>query len=221
MLFKIIVINILFLSNLFSQDTISVSIEEQGNSVLPADKILFEITINEERENPDEAFENHKSKIKILSDLLNDLQIPDSVIYFSLFRINKSNSRGDRTRNFRTYQKVNLVLRNFNIYDKLQIQLISKGFDNFSAQFISSNNKYGFELATSDALDAIRDQIDAIIKNLSKRKYKITAIDVKRKTSQIQEVFSFFANGTQTKTFEEIPQNVKFEIILVVKAQIF
>ncbi len=218
---SIFLILVLFLSRSFSQDTILVSLEERGNCSLPADLIYFKIDLSEEDAKAEIVFENHKTKLYILTKVLNEMQIPDSIIHFSLFKINKSQSRRDQKKLYRTHQKVTLILKEYDEYDQLQIKLIKSGFDNFSASFQSSEVEYGYDLATIDAMNKIRRQIKMLVKELNKKRSKITNINIKRKYNPQGEVFEFFSSSNSQKTLEKIPQKILFEIYIKAEVIIY
>lgn len=124
---------ILFNSTLYSQDPIIVSINSNSSSSVSADRINFMINLTVEHDEYQPAFETHKEKLKELTDILNHFSFPDSAIKFSLFRIAKRKLRGSDYI-YRTDQTVNLDITSINKYEELQLALIAKGFDSFSAK---------------------------------------------------------------------------------------
>ena len=113
---KILAIISIFLfcsSLIYSQDHIIVTINSKGNSSLPADRIHFRIDLSIENDEYQMAFNTHKKQLEELTDILNQFNIPDSTIKFSLFHINKNTIR-NRTNSgklYRTNQRVFLRWR--------------------------------------------------------------------------------------------------------------
>ncbi len=210
---------ILFNSTLYSQDPIIVSINSNSSSSVSADRINFMINLTVEHDEYQPAFETHKEKLKELTDILNHFSFPDSAIKFSLFRIAKRKLRGSDYI-YRTDQTVNLDITSINKYEELQLALIAKGFDSFSAKFFSSNSNIGIERATQKAIRIANQMIRSIAKELGKENYTILEIEVgpnSRRTSG--DVFEFFTLNSRD-TIEEIPQLIEFVVEVNIKYQL-
>ena len=222
---KILAIISIFLfcsSLIYSQDHIIVTINSKGNSSLPADRIHFRIDLSIENDEYQMAFNTHKKQLEELTDILNQFNIPDSTIKFSLFHINKNTIR-NRTNSgklYRTNQRVFLSLTDITKYEDLQYALISKGIDSFSAKYVSSKSSTGIELATKNAIQDSEDKIRTIVEELGKAKFTILEIEVGQQIiNTTGEIFEFSSSQVRDK-IEEIPQFVNYQIEISVKYQL-
>ena len=209
-------------SLIYSQDPIIVSINSNGVSSLPADRIHFRIDLSMEHDEYKMAFNTHKKQLEELTDILNQFNFPDSTIKFSLFHIKKL-TRRDRTNSdklYRTNQRVFINLTDINKYKDLQYALISRGIDSFSATYVSSESSTGIELATKNAIQDSEHKIRTIVEELGKDKYTILEIEVGRQIiNTASEIFEF-SSSLPRDTIEEIPQLVNYRIEVRVKYQL-
>ena len=218
-----ITITVLLLSSLiYSQDPVIVTINSNGISSLPADRIHFRIDLSVENDEYQIAFNTHKKQLKELTDILNQFNFPDSTIKFSLFHINKNTGRirTNSDKLYRTSQRVFINLTDITNYEDLQYALISKGIDTFSAKYVSSKSSTGIELATKNAIEDSENKIRTIVEELGKIKYTILEIEVGRQIiNTTGEIFEFSSSKARD-TIEEIPQLVNYQVEIRVKYQL-
>lgn len=138
--------------------TINMSATEQ----VPADLIIFNITINAEADTPQEAFDLHKQREAVLASLLQDLEVNEEDINYQPIRINKRNVNNSRDRYSVTNQQVSVSFSDFDLYEKIQLTLINNGFDMFNGRFSSTKMEEGKEKALSAAIEAARERAEFI-----------------------------------------------------------
>lgn len=160
----------LFLSLLFvSQSTDpqppGLSITSTAEVELPADQIQFNINVNAEAETPQEAYDLHQQREKALVQLLDQYNISEEDIGYEPIAIakNQNYNRGEKQETtYQTRQMVYVTLRDFSIYEKIQIGLIEAGFDNFSGQFTSTEFEEGKEKALRKAIEKAKSRAEII-----------------------------------------------------------
>ncbi len=145
-----------------AQDS-TISINSSATVEIPADRLVFNININAEAENPQEAYKQHQQREQILLDLLKKHQVDEENINFQPISISNINThRNDQEPRIQTRQQVSLTLSDFNRYEEIQIALIEGGYDDFNGQFISSESDNGKDEALKDALNSARQKAELI-----------------------------------------------------------
>ncbi|MFH5832883.1 SIMPL domain-containing protein [Halalkalibaculum sp. DA3122] len=150
------------------QDNI-ISVTASGEVELPADIIQFNINLNAEADTPQKAYELHKEREKVLVDLLDRYEVNEDQIRFQPISIQKRYTDeyvpgGERERKeiFQTKQQVSLALRDFEIYEQIQVTLIEHSFDQFSGNFLSSDQQQGEDEALRQAMRKAQNKVDII-----------------------------------------------------------
>lgn len=166
---------IILLSFVFATGTLQaqnvISINASAEVLVPADEISFHITLNAEAETPQEAYELHKEREKVLVDLLKEYRIPERRIKFDPISItrrntNRSSNPNDEKVQILTRQNVSLALDDFDIYEKIQIALIDNDFNQFSGNFTSSESEKAKDEALREALKTAREKADIIAREM-------------------------------------------------------
>ncbi|WP_445666202.1 SIMPL domain-containing protein [Fodinibius sp. AD559] len=142
-----------------------ISINAAAQVLIPANKIAFQINLNAEGDNPQEAYELHKEREKVLVQQLKKHDIKEENINFEPISINKSYNgsyRNEKNKRIQTRQKVIVTLDNFDIYEQIQITLIENNFDEFSGNFTSSESEKGENEALKKALKTAREKAEII-----------------------------------------------------------
>ena len=155
----------LFIFTATAQAQNEISINAGAEVMVPADKIAFQINLNAEGDTPQEAYNLHKEREKVLVRQLKKYDIKDEDLNFEPISINKTynNSYGNKEeKRIKTRQNVILTLDNFDIYEQIQITLIENNFDQFSGNFMSSESKQGEDKALKKALKLAREKAEII-----------------------------------------------------------
>lgn len=146
-------------SQSFAQKDPVISVTGQGEVELPADIIQFNINMNAEGDTPQDAYNLHQKREKVLVQLLEQYDIQEKNIRFQPISINKSftdemvpGQGRQRKEIFRTNQQVSLELSDFDVYEKIQVTLIENDFDQFSGNFRSSEQVEGEDQALRNAI---------------------------------------------------------------------
>ena len=142
----------------------TISISMSATELVPADQIIFNITINAEEETPRMAFNKHKEMESLLASLLQKMNIDKKNIQFQPVRINKSYRNNREDKFSQTNQQVSVSFSDFALYEELQITLIENGFDTFNANFSSSEIAEGKEEALISAIESAREKALLIAK---------------------------------------------------------
>lgn len=141
-----------------------ITVSAEGEAFYPADIIILQISMQAIADSPGSAFEKHKQLEETVIDLINGFGIRDTSIVFEPFRINRT--RNNQEFEYRTNQMVQLTLRNFDIYEEIQVTLIENGFDNFQATFQSSENEKGDRESLANALETANRKAELIASEL-------------------------------------------------------
>lgn len=142
-----------------------ISINAAAQVLVPADKIAFQINLNAEGNTPQEAYDLHKKREKVLVRQLKKHDIKDEDLNFEPISINKrynDSYRDKEKKRIQTRQNVILTLDNFDIYEQIQITLIENNFDEFSGNFTSSETEKGKNDALKEALKVAREKAEII-----------------------------------------------------------
>lgn len=142
-----------------------IAIDATADVVVPADEILFQITLNAEASTPQEAHKLHQEREKVLVEQLKKHDISEENIHFEPISIKKTYSndypKGERQR-AQTRQNITLSLDDFGAYEQIQITLIENGFDEFSGEFSSTETVKAEDKALKKALEIAREKADII-----------------------------------------------------------
>ena len=162
--FTLILTLFVFVGAAHAQNKISINASSQV--MVPADKIAFQINLNADASTPQEAYNLHKEREKVLVKQLKKFDIKDEDINFEPITINKhydnSYPQKEEKSRIQTRQQVVVTLDDFDIYEKIQITLIENNFDEFSGNFLSSESKQGEDEALKKALKIAREKADLI-----------------------------------------------------------
>ncbi|MDZ7681974.1 MAG: SIMPL domain-containing protein [Fodinibius sp.] len=165
---RYIIILLLFLSitgTSQAQDANTININATAKVMVPADEIAFQINLNAEAETPQEAYDLHKEREKVLVELLKKHDIEEKNINFepiAISRIHNAQYSSSGKDVIRTRQTVTLSLDDFHIYEEIQVTLIASQFDEFSGNFMSSETERGEEQALQQALRTAREKANTI-----------------------------------------------------------
>ncbi|MGM0546052.1 MAG: SIMPL domain-containing protein, partial [Bacteroidota bacterium] len=164
MRYFIILISFIFIATT-TQAQNELSINASAEVMVPADKIVFQINLNAEGDNPQETYELHKEREKVLVEQLKKHNIEEDDLTFDPISINKTyngNPQQNQEKRVQTRQSVILTLGDFDIYEEIQITLIENNFDEFSGNFTSSESKKGEDEALRKALKQAREKAEII-----------------------------------------------------------
>lgn len=164
MRYFIILFSILFIAGTAHAQK-EISVNASAEVLVPADELSFQINLNAEAESPQEAYNLHKEREKVLVQLLKKHNINEEDINFEPISINKTYNNQyprDKKEGVQTRQKVVLTLSDFDVYETIQITLIENNFDEFSGNFMSTQSKQGEDEALKDALKLARKKADII-----------------------------------------------------------
>ncbi|PAU93089.1 SIMPL domain-containing protein [Aliifodinibius salipaludis] len=142
-----------------------ISINATAEVLVPADKIAFQINLNAEGDTPQEAYNLHKEREKVLVQELKKHDIKEEDLTFEPISINKTYNgsyRNEENKRIQTRQNVIVTLKNFDIYEEIQITLIENNFDEFSGNFTSSEAEEGENEALKEALKIAREKAEII-----------------------------------------------------------
>lgn len=186
----------------------TITINMSASELLPADLIIFNVTINAEGETPQEAYELHRERESILAGLLKDLNIKEENIDFEPIRMNRRQVNGNRYNNqepqyvTNTNQSVSITFNDFDMYERIQLTLIENDFDAFNGQFSSTKIAEGKEKALISAIEASRERAELIaqtsgveVGDIYTINYSDHQISIPRKVNSM-EMMSMAADAT-------------------------
>lgn len=144
----------------------AISIDAQGAVQLKADIIQFQINLNARGDTPQAAYDLHKQREKVLVGLLEEYGIAEKDIRFEPVSIARHSQydreAGREAEYFQTQQSVGLNLKDFSVYEQMQVRLIAEGFDNFSGNFTSTEMEEGKNKALRKAIRNARAKAELI-----------------------------------------------------------
>lgn len=152
-----------------------ITISAEGEAFYPADIITLQISMQVIADSPGSAYEKHKQLEDTVVDIITGFGIPDTSIVFEPFRINRV--RNNQQYEHNTSQLVQLTLRDFGIYEKIQVTLIENGFDNFQASFQSSESRKGDSESLKNALENASQKAELIAAELGLEIRSIDSVD--------------------------------------------
>lgn len=134
------------------------NISMTAEKAVPADLLIFQIVINSEGDDPQEAYRMHKEKEAYLADILKEFEISESDIDYQLMRMNKQydNRKGQDV--IRTSQSISVQFTDTDLYEEIQLRLIENGFNGFSARFSASDLGSAKEAAMRAAISKANEQ---------------------------------------------------------------
>lgn len=146
-----------------------ITISTSATELLPADQIIFNITINAEEESPQLAFNRHKEMETELASMLKEMDIDETNIRFQPVRISKSYRNDRKDQYSQTNQQVQVTFSDFALYEELQIALINTGFNSFNASFSSSKIAEGKNTALKKAIETAKEKASIIAQSAGVR----------------------------------------------------
>lgn len=156
----------------------AISINSASSVDIPADRIAFNINLNAEANTPQEAYDMHQKREKVLLDLLKEHQIKEENINFQPISISRVRTHPEGQENrIRTRQDILLTLSDFDVYEIIQIALIDNGFDDFNGTFTSSETDKGKDQALKQALEIARKKAELIARESDLHITSIKSID--------------------------------------------
>lgn len=187
----------------------TITINMSASELLPADLIIFNVTINAEGKTPQEAYELHRERESVLAGLLKELNIKEDNIDFEPIRMNRRQVSGNRYNNDQepqyvtnTSQTVSVTFNDFDIYERIQLTLIENEFDTFNGQFSSTKIAEGKEKALISAIEASKERAELIAKtsgvevgDIYTINYSDHQVGIPRKSSSM-ELMSMAADAT-------------------------
>ena len=180
--FTIIVLCICGMWPLNAQDSdkTTITIQTYSTVKVPADEIVFTLTLRVLEKDAQSAFDKHKKIEKKLVSLLRRLEIADSCITYSLMDIAKEERYQKNEIYYRAQQRVYVKLSKISQYESFQIALLSNGINSFQAKFSSSQKmKFMSELPLK-ALEQARAEAKNIADGLGKKIGRIIDISTQR-----------------------------------------
>lgn len=219
MAFFLILFSFLFLATTSPHAQNILSVSAEGSVELPANVIRFDINLNAEADSPENAFELHKEREEVLVQLLDEYQIKESDIDFQPVSISKSRHypRPDNKEviTYQTRQLVSLTLGDFDNYEKIQIELIKAGFDNFSGRFLSSEEESGKDQALKRAIQTAKEKAGLIAEEAGVKLGAISKISYQEQQHRPYEAQSSYARAVSSDS-----KLMKYDQTVVVKATV-
>ncbi|VAX21615.1 hypothetical protein MNBD_IGNAVI01-1002 [hydrothermal vent metagenome] len=185
-------------------------ITAQSEVSVLADVIVFQITISEENNDPEQAYRIHKEKESKLAKLIKDLGIEDTAISYSLLSISKSRMQKNKGA-YKTSQKIKLELKDFSLYEKIQIELLKNGINEFKSVFSSDKAEKTREEGIRKLIEAAEKEAKTYADNLGLKVGRVISIDTKTRRYRSSDAVYFTAKPDVDISLLEIPQsyNVK------------
>jgi len=181
-------------------------ITAQSEVSVLADVIIFQITISEENNDPEQAYNKHKEKEAKLAKLISDLGIEDSSVSYSLLSIKKLR-RPKNNGIYQTSQEIKLKLKDFSLYEKVQIELLKNGINEFKSIFSSDKVEKVREEGIKKLVEAAQNEAKIYADNLGLKVGKVISIDTKTRRYRGGNPVFFTAKPDVDFSLLDIPQS--------------
>lgn len=137
----------------------TISVGASAEILVPADVINLSVTIGISAESAEKAFARHQEQESFIAGLLHDLNIDEEKITFQPMSI-RPNRQRDGTILTNTSQRISIKMDDFDSFIDVQKKLIDNGFDNFSANFFSTEFEEGGKEALVKAVEHAREDAE-------------------------------------------------------------
>jgi len=191
------------------------TVEVKSTVEAPADKISFRISIALTNNDPELLLKQHNETEQKLLALLEELNIPDSTIKFSLLNVRKAKTKKDELR-LDSRQSVIFELTNFSKYFDVQIGLLTIGIQTFTPVFSTTHIEDAKKRGVKKALETAKKEAELYAENLNMKVSRVVEIE-----SRVSDDFpyggaTYFQSGTSKKLLE-IPQQISVRSSVRVK----
>jgi uncharacterized protein YggE len=209
------IITLSFLS-IFAQSNETIYTAEVRSSVqAPADKISFRISIALNNTDPELLLKQHDETEQKLLALLEQLNIPDSTIKFSLLNVRKAKTKKDDFR-IESRQSVIFNITDFSKYFDVQIGLLNIGIQTFQPVFSTTHIEDAKKRGVKKALESAQKEAELYAENLNMRVSRVIEIE-----SRVSDDFpyggaTYLQSGTSKKLLD-IPQQINVQSSVKVK----
>lgn len=184
------------------------SVDMSKSTELPADLIIFSISMNAEADTPQEAFKLHKEREKLLASLLKDFNIDSKSIKFQPVQISKRYRNNNETMYSQTSQQVRVTFSDFDIYEQIQLTLIENGFDSFSGSFSSEKLEEGKQKALELAIEAAKEKAAFIAETSGVKLGQIRTVNYSEYQINTEFRAMSFKAASADAALLDIPQSV-------------
>jgi uncharacterized protein len=189
---------------------------------VPADRVAIRISIGfSDKLNPMTAFELHRQAETKLVDLLHSSLVPDSLITYSLLSMSKrAEVPGMSTPIwiFETDQTVTVILTDITKYVPFYAGLVANGFNNFSADFHSSQAIQAQKGAIQKAVQQARSKAELMASAAGRKIKRVSKIaDTEETEPPIARYYEHisqrarYANSSVRSELSSIPQTVSVD----------
>ena len=191
------------------------TVEVKSTVEAPADKISFRISIALTNNDPELLLKQHNETEQKLLALLEELNIPDSTIKFSLLNVRKAKTKKDELR-LDSRQSVIFELTDFSKYFDVQIGLLTIGIQTFQPIFSTTHIEDAKKRGVKKALETAKKEAELYAENLNMKVSRVVEIE-----SRVSDDFpyggaTYFQSGTSKKLLE-IPQQISVQSSVRVK----
>ncbi|MCF8355616.1 MAG: SIMPL domain-containing protein [Melioribacteraceae bacterium] len=177
-----------------------------------ADLIIFQITISEQNTDPEAAYKIHKEKESKLASLIKELGIPDSNIVYSLLSISQPRLARDN-KNYNTNQKIRLKLDDFSLYEKVQIELLKMGINEFNSIFSSSDTDKIREKGITELVLTAREEAETYAEELGLKVERVIEIESRSRRLDGGKPVFFTASPEVDYSMMDIPQSYSVKLM--------
>jgi len=205
--YSLMMLSLFFVLGFVKPDDRYISITANGEVQVPADKIQFNINMNAEGNTPQKAYQKHKEQEKFLVSVLKKHSIKEENINFQPMSISKYRLRNEEEA-YRTSQQVILTFTDFELYDEIQLALISNGFDNFNGRFISTEQKKGQDEAIKKAIQNAQDKAQLVASQTDVKLGKVLNVDLSTSSNGVHPMVMRAEMASKSASLFEYDQMV-------------
>jgi uncharacterized protein YggE len=203
--------------SIFAQSNETIFTAQVRSSVeAPADKISIRVNITLRNADPESLLKQHTEKENRLLALLEELNIPDSTIRFSLLSVRKAKSKKDELI-VESKQTVVFAVTDFSKYFDVQIGLLNIGIHSIHPVFSTTHFEDTKKRGVKNALEMAREEAELYADNLNMKINRVVEIE-----SNVRDDYPYggpygsVQSGT-TKSLLEIPQQISVLTLVKVK----
>lgn len=215
MIYFLTVLSLSALNVLAQPNETTFTVEVKSTVEAPADKISFRISIALKNTNPELLLKQHDEIEQRLLALLEELNMPDSTIKFSLLTVRKVKSKKDIIM-LESRQSVIFELIDFSKYFDVQIGLLTNGIYTFQPFFSTTQIEDAKKRGVKKALETAQREAELYAENLNMKVGRVVEIESTVRDGPPYNGSTYFQSVT-SKRLLEIPQQISVKTSVKVK----
>jgi uncharacterized protein YggE len=220
---KKILLIFLLLTAALSAQTINKSfiiIDASSKVETPANEIILSVSLEKTDTDAMKAYDGVKQQEKKFVPLLSRLNIPDSVISYSLIQVHPAGGYNGRPVQYTAREMVMFKLKDFKQYEPLQMAILTAGIISFNATFSASDVEEAMKKGFEEALENAKHDALIISDKLGRKLGRVLEVDSGNKNYLLDSPMRVLYSTGAERKLTDIPQMVTLTTKLKVKFEL-